>query len=125
MSGFDFLDGDMITAVARLGGAPLTCKMMPVCRTWRAAIDNESERLWKEFAIARFPRLRSLLTLIDAPHSYATWYRKMLAAERPERQPISSASFDDYSQLRALRNRRIKKYAWHFAPKMLRNGACR
>jgi len=26
---------------------------------------------------------------------------------------------------KGLRNRRIKKYAWHFAPEMLRNGACR
>ena len=32
---------------------------------------------------------------------------------------------ESYSHGWALRNRRIKKYAWHFAPEMLRNGACR
>ena len=56
--------------------------------------DLQRER--QEFAIARFPRLRSMLTLIDAPTSFVSLYRKMLAAEKPPPLNIPSASFDDY-----------------------------
>ena len=40
-------------------------------------------------------------------------------------EPMPQTRRMRYSHGWALRNRRIKKYAWHFAPEMLRNGACR
>ena len=85
------LPRELVVAIARAAkhGVVLTT-MLRVCRTWRAALNAELVSLWRETALARFPRLHGILAGAELPHTgaqapcFRTLYRNQLDADATE-----------------------------------------
>lgn len=92
------LPRELVVAIARAAkhGGVLT-RMLQVCRAWRIALNAEIVSLWRETALARFPRLHGIVAAwadcsarASAPPGaagaqapcYRTLYRNHLHAER-------------------------------------------
>ena len=87
------LEADLLRHIARRGGASVLCAMAQTSQQLRAPIIAAGDEMWREFALARFPCLKSLLELVPTSLSFKSIYRKQLAAVSPEPPP----SFPDLS----------------------------
>ena len=80
------LPGDLAVAVARAAkDGRVLAKMLQVCRAWRAALTAD-RNLWREAALAQFPRLKSLVSCpIPRELNFRELYRNQARAEKPQR----------------------------------------
>ena len=78
------LPPELVVSVVRASKTGVVLvKMLQVCKAWRRAITAESASLWREVALARYPRLRAVLTIAQAqPPCFRSLYRSQLAADR-------------------------------------------
>lgn len=78
------LDADLLVNIAAKSGcARALPPMLLVNQHWQAALGAGGDVLWKELALARFPRLQSLVALVPSTLPFKTLYRKQLAAHPP------------------------------------------
>ena len=78
------LDADLLVNIAaKSGSARALPPMLLVNQHWQAALGAGGDVLWKELALARFPRLQSLVALVPSTLPFKTLYRKQLAAHPP------------------------------------------
>ena len=78
------LPSELVVSIvrARKTGVVLV-KMLRVCKAWRRALTAELASLWREVALARYPRLRAVLTIAQAqPPCFRSLYRSQLTADR-------------------------------------------
>ena len=87
------LEADLLAHIARRGGASVLCAMAQTSKQLRAPIIAAGDEMWREFALARFPCLKSLLELVPTSLSFKSIYRKQLAGVAPPPPP----SFPDLS----------------------------
>ena len=60
--------------------------MLQVCRAWRVALTAESAKLWREAALAQFPRLKSLVSCpMPRELNFRELYRSQARADGPQR----------------------------------------
>jgi hypothetical protein len=80
------LPGDLAVAVARAAmDGRVLAKMLQVCRAWRTALTAD-RNLWREAALAKFPRLKSLVSCpIPRELNFRELYRNQARAEKPQR----------------------------------------
>lgn len=81
------LPRELVVAIARRArhGVVLTT-MLQVCRAWRMALTAEIASLWREVALARFPRLQGILAVAEAQSPcFRTLYRNQLEADNKAR----------------------------------------
>jgi len=88
------LEADLLAHIARRGGASVLCAMAQTSKQLRAPIIAAGDEMWREFALARFPCLKSLLELVPTSLSFNSIYRKQLAGVAPPPPP----SFPDLSE---------------------------
>jgi hypothetical protein len=84
------LPGDLAVAVARAAkDGRVLATMLQVCRAWRAALTAD-RNLWREAALAQFPRLKSLVSCPNIRElNFRELYRNQARAEKPQpAQPV-------------------------------------
>ena len=91
------LPRELVVAIARAAkhGGVLT-RMLQVCRAWRGALNAEIISLWRETALARYPRLHGIVASAGAQAPcYRTLYRNQLDADATARtQTLRDAAPD-------------------------------
>jgi hypothetical protein len=82
------LPPELVVSIVRAGKDGLVLvKLLQVCKAWRRAIAAESARLWREVALAKYPRLHDVLAFAGAPPNppcFRSLYREQVAADRPD-----------------------------------------
>lgn len=73
---------DACVHIARCGTGATACTMERVCNSWREAIGQAGDALWKPLALAQFPRLAGIMQAsCTEPPSYRELYRDQAEAE--------------------------------------------
>ena len=82
------LPPELVVSIVRAGkDGIILVKMLQVCKAWRRALTAESASLWREVALARYPRLHDVLAIAGAqpqPPDFRALYRSQLSAQRIE-----------------------------------------
>ena len=92
------LPPELVVSIVRAGkdGRALA-RLLQVCKAWRRAITAESASLWREVALARYPRLHDVLAIAGVrpqPPDFRALYRSQLSAQRIEHE--APPHFDAY-----------------------------
>jgi hypothetical protein len=94
------LPPELVVSVVRAGKHGLVLvRMLRVCKAWRRAITAESASLWREAALAQFPRLHDILAIAGArpePPDFRSLYRKQRAADFPSYHRRPLPDLDEY-----------------------------
>ena len=77
------LPRELVVAIARAAKHGVTlATMLQVCRAWRVALTAEIASLWREAALAQYPRLHGILAAAEAQSPcFRTLYRSQLEAD--------------------------------------------
>ena len=93
------LPPELVVSIVRAGKDGLVLvKLLQVCKAWRRALTAESASLWREVALARYPRLHDVLAIAGAhpnPPCFRSLYREQFAADRPDHR-MHSPELDAY-----------------------------
>ena len=81
------LPPELVVSIVRAGkDGVVLVKLLQVCKAWRRALDAEGASLWREVALAKYPRLNDLLVISGAQLQHTDFrslYRKQYAVNRP------------------------------------------
>ena len=88
------LNPDLLVIVAaKSGSATAVYPMLTVNTHWQAALSAGGDALWKELALARFPRLRRLLAMGPSTLAGATrrlgWSNQSISALSTANVPVN------------------------------------
>ena len=76
------LPPELVVSIVRAGKDGLVLvKLLQVCKAWRRALTAESASLWREVALARYPRLHDVLAIAGAqpqPPDFRALYRQQV-----------------------------------------------
>ena len=74
---------ELVVAIARAAKhGVVLATMLQVCRAWRVALTAEIASLWREAALAQYPRLHGILAAAEAQSPcFRTLYRSQLEAD--------------------------------------------
>ena len=82
------LPPELVVSIVRAGkDGRVLVNLLQVCKAWRRAITAESASLWREVALAKYPRLHDVLAIAGAPPNppcFRSLYREQVAADRPD-----------------------------------------
>ena len=92
------LPSELVVSIVRAGkDGVFLVKMLRVCKAWRRAITAESASLWREAALARYPRLHAVLAVSPQPPCFRSLYRSQLTADLSSYADVNqSPSLDAY-----------------------------
>ena len=76
------LPPELVVSIVRASKDSLVLiKLLQVCKAWRRAIIDESASLWRDVALAEYPRIHDIVKFAPQPPDFRALYRSQLTAE--------------------------------------------